>query len=165
MSHDDTIGIPPYGYGQSYYTLRSIFCDRLPPPAIHMHIRKFDVASEVPIGKVSVTETVKTPTTTSNGHANGGVNGSAKLHASANSQSRTSETEIPEHERDKFDLWLRDLWREKDKSLTRYLDTGSLTEDTRTVEIPLELRSKREILDAFCFFIPALMGWIYTRFT
>jgi len=32
-------GIPEFKYGQAYYTLRSIFFDRIPPPAVHMHIR------------------------------------------------------------------------------------------------------------------------------
>jgi lysocardiolipin and lysophospholipid acyltransferase len=45
-------GVPPVGYGQDYYTLRSIFCDRVPPPAIHMHLRLFDVSTEVPIGSI-----------------------------------------------------------------------------------------------------------------
>ncbi|TCD67012.1 hypothetical protein EIP91_000632 [Steccherinum ochraceum] len=140
-------GIPPFGYGQSYYTLRSIFCDRLPPPVINMHIRKFNVSEEVPIGDISATDPDKIPT----------MNGNAKHRRSA------VEVEIPEHERDKFDLWLRDLWREKDKSVARYLETGLLVEDSKPVEIPLQLRHKREILDAFCFFIPALIGWVYAR--
>ncbi|KAL4068237.1 acyltransferase-domain-containing protein [Scleroderma yunnanense] len=41
---------PPKRYGQSYYTLRSIFCDRIPPPVVHMHLRIFDVTRQVPIG-------------------------------------------------------------------------------------------------------------------
>jgi len=150
-------GIPPYGYGQSYYTLRSIFCDRLPPPVIHMHIRKFNVAAEVPIGDISASDPEKMPT--SNGNANANANGESPV-----KRRSVVEVEIPEAEREKFDLWLRDLWREKDKCLTRYLEIGSLVADTKTVEIPLELRSKREILDAFCFFIPALLGWVYSRF-
>lgn len=41
------------GYGQSYYTLRSIFFDGVPPPRIHLHLRLFDVSKEVPIGDLS----------------------------------------------------------------------------------------------------------------
>lgn len=138
------IGIPAFGYGQSYYTLRSIFFDRVPPPRVHMHIRKFNVANEVPIGGISRSNPKALP------------NGSAAV--------RAAEVEIPEEEKVKFDLWLRDLWRQKDKQITRFLDTGSLIEDSEaSVEIPLELRHHREILDAFAFFIPAVAGWVYSR--
>ncbi|KAH8100592.1 acyltransferase-domain-containing protein [Cristinia sonorae] len=137
-------GIPPFGYGQSYYTLRSIFCDRLPPPVIYMHIRKFNVAAHVPIGDISAMDPDKIPA------------------GNSSTKHQPVEVEIPEAEREKFDLWLRELWREKDKGLARYHETGSLADDAKAVEIPLELRSKPEILDAFCFFIPALMGWLYS---
>ena len=46
-------GIPPLAYGQSYYTLRSIFFDGVPPPQIHLHLRLFDVNKEVPIGDLT----------------------------------------------------------------------------------------------------------------
>ena len=49
------VGIPPMGYGQDYYTMRSVFLDGVYPPLIHMHMRMFDVASEVPIGDLSAT--------------------------------------------------------------------------------------------------------------
>jgi len=42
-------GIPPMKYGQSYYTLQSIFFDGVPPPVIHMHLRVFNVGKDVPI--------------------------------------------------------------------------------------------------------------------
>ena len=138
------LGIPPFGYGQSFYTLRSIYCDRVPPPAVHMHIRKFNVAREVPIGDLSSSHSQ----TLSNGTY----------------QSRSVEIEVPEAERTKFDLWLRDLWREKDIRMTKFLETGSLAvEGQERIEIPLRLKHKREVLDAFCFFIPALIGWSWTK--
>lgn len=109
-----------------------------------MHIRKFDVATEVPIGDISA----------SNSHAV--PNGSAKDQA--------VEIEIPESERTVFDLWLRDLWREKDKRMSKFIETGSLAHDGQErLEIPLKLKRKREVLDAFCFFIPALIGWTWTK--
>lgn len=139
------IGIPAFGYGQSYYTLRSIFFDRIPPPAVHMHIRKFRVAGEVPIGDVSRSNPASLP------------NGSGRRGAAI-------EVDIPEEEKTIFDVWLRELWREKDKQVSRFLDTGSLVEDSQDrFEIPLEVRSSTEILDAFAFFVPAVIGWIYSR--
>jgi len=45
-------GIPAKGYGQDYYTLRSIFFHGIPPPKIHIHLRLIPVSS-IPIGNVS----------------------------------------------------------------------------------------------------------------
>ncbi|KAI0274899.1 acyltransferase-domain-containing protein [Gloeopeniophorella convolvens] len=137
-------GIPPMGYGQSYYTLRSIFFDRVPPPAVHMHVRRFDVAKDVPIGDTSRT----------NPHALPSGRGSAL------------EADVPESERDAFDVWLRARWVEKDAFMQRFHDTGSFEpapEKHPELVIPLELRHAREILDAFCFFIPAVMGYAWTQ--
>lgn len=145
-AHVHHSGIPPMGYGQAYYTLRSIFWDRVPPPAVHMHIRRFDVAKDVPIGDVSKTNPTVLPTTPSNG--------SAKLTA--------LEADVPEVEKDKFDVWLRELWLEKDKVMSRYLETGTMSpalEKEAEVVIPVKLRHNREILEAFVFFVPALAGY------
>ncbi|EIM83363.1 acyltransferase-domain-containing protein [Stereum hirsutum FP-91666 SS1] len=143
-------GIPPMGYGQAYYTLRSIFWDRVPPPAVHMHIRRFDVARDVPIGDVSKTSPTSLPTTPSNGSA----------------KSTALEADVPEVEKDKFDLWLRELWLEKDKVMSRYLETGSMSpslENEPEVVIPVKLRHNRETLGAFMFFVPALAGYFGTK--
>ncbi|TFK57392.1 acyltransferase-domain-containing protein [Heliocybe sulcata] len=131
-------GIPPLGYGQSYYTLRSIFFDRIPPPAIHIHIRQFDVASEVPLGDLSSTNPKVLP------------NGSAV------------EIDVPEAEKVAFEDWLRERWRDKDQLMAKYLDTGSFASQD-VVEVPVQLRSQREILDAFCFFMPAMLGWTWSK--
>ncbi|KAH9937532.1 uncharacterized protein B0H18DRAFT_971080 [Fomitopsis serialis] len=122
-------GIPPFGYGQSYYTLRSMFVDRVPPPAVHMHIRCFDVAKDT------------------------------------SHKERVQEVDIPEKERETFELWLRDLWREKDKLISKYLESGSMADDRKAeVEIPLRLKRTREIFDAFCFFMPAAVFWAWWKF-
>ncbi|KAI0702491.1 acyltransferase-domain-containing protein [Cytidiella melzeri] len=142
-------GIPAYKYGQSYYTLRSIFVDGIPPPKVYMHIRKFHVSHEVPIGDLSATNPSAIPQKTLK----------TKL-----GQPEAVETDIPEAERDKFDLWLRDLWCRKDDDLERYLTTGAfVAEPEQAIEIPLALKKKREALDAFCFFVPAFLGWVFSR--
>ncbi|KAI0335978.1 hypothetical protein GY45DRAFT_1291537 [Cubamyces sp. BRFM 1775] len=140
-------GIPALRYGQDYYTLRSIFFDAVPPPAVHMHIRKFDVNRDVPIGNVSSSDPSVLP------------NGSAKS---------AVEVEIPETEREAFEIWLRSLWREKDKLMGRFLETGSLDAPTAAgkpveVNVPLRLRHGYEVLDAFCFFVPAVAGWAWSK--
>ncbi|KAJ3499649.1 hypothetical protein NLJ89_g10079 [Agrocybe chaxingu] len=125
-------GIPPLGYGQDYYTLRSILFDGVPPPAVHIHLRMFDVTKDVPIGDLADASGARSP----------------DLKAR-----RIVEVDIPSEEKEVFDVWLRKLWQEKDEAIDRYFETGTLgSEDSPIVEIPLKLRRKREILDAFCFF-------------
>lgn len=144
---DAYIGIPPMKYGQSYYTLRSIFFDRVPPPVIHVHLRVFDVAKDVPIGDISASNPSAVPT--------------------KKSSAQPVEVDFPEEEKTKFDLWVRDLWREKDELIVRFLETGSFVagkpDDKSAVDIPLKVLHKREILDAFCFFIPALCGCVWAK--
>ncbi|ETW87460.1 hypothetical protein HETIRDRAFT_31375 [Heterobasidion irregulare TC 32-1] len=139
-------GIPLLGYGQEYYTLRSIFFDCIPPPSVHIHIRRFDVAKEVPIGNIF--------TSNSNGLSNDSA------------ATTILEAEVPEVEREVFDLWLRERWVEKDRFMQRYLDTGTFSSHPKTqppVIIPLQLRHRREVLDAFCFFVPAIAGFVWSK--
>ena len=129
------------GYGQSYYTLRSIFFDGIPPPAIHMHIRRFDVAADVPIGNIS-----------------GGM-------STTPPRGEVPDVDVPEDERQAFDVWLRDRWVEKDKFIQRFHDTGTLSSSLDKypeIDVPLELRRKREVFGIFLFFIPAL-GYVWSR--
>ena len=142
---DQIIGIPPMQYGQDYYTLRSIFFDGVAPPEIHVHLRMFEVTRNVPIGDLAGTSDTKTP------------DPKAK---------HTVEVDIPDHEKHIFDVWLRTLWMEKDVSMDNFFKTGlfeSATSNATTVEIPLKLHSKREILDAFCFFWPGGMAYLWHK--
>jgi 1-acyl-sn-glycerol-3-phosphate acyltransferase len=134
-------GIPPRGYGQSYYTLRSIFCDRVPPPVIHMHLRIFDVAKDVPVGNIS-------NSIVSNGSAN-----------------NPAEHDLSEREKDIFDIWLRQLWLEKDGYITKFLETDTTANKQKPVEIPLELRNRSEIAEAYCFFAPLLVAYWWKKLT
>jgi len=108
-----------------------------------MHIRKFDVRKQVPIGDISASDA-------------GVANGSLKAGA--------TEVEIPKAEAEKFEEWLRALWREKDVLIGKYLVTGSLADDKAAeVEIPLQLRSRHEILHVCCFFLPFALAWAMFR--
>jgi hypothetical protein len=131
------------GYGQSYYTLRSIFMDSVPPPVIHMHLRQFDVSS-VPIGDISSTNKTTIPKVSKN-----------NVHA--------VEADVPQNEKDTFDEWLRQLWRDKDAYIDRFLEAKD-KDRQKPVLIPLELRSRREILDAFCWFLPAAAIGLAVRY-
>ncbi|KAH9178884.1 acyltransferase-domain-containing protein [Lactarius sanguifluus] len=140
-------GVPPTGYGQSYYTLRSIFFDQIPPPAVHMHIRRFDVAKHVPIGALP--------------------SGASRTQPNGYPQGQTTGIDVSEDEREVFDVWLRNRWFEKDQLMQRFYDTGSFSpslDKFPALDIPLQLRNKREILDAYCFFIPAIIGYAWTKF-
>jgi len=161
-------GIPRTGYGQSYYTLRSIFMDRIPPPVIHIHLRLVDVASSVPIGNLSSADPVKLPKL---GKANGVVspqlNGQA-IPLSTSSLSRQAdakavEVDVPESEKQVFDNWLQDLWKEKDAKMEEFLSVGEFRSAKDAVEIPVKLKSKTEILDAFYYFGPAVVGYLGRR--
>jgi len=138
-------GIPPMQYGQDYYTLRSIFFDGVAPPEIHVHLRMFEVTGNVPIGDLTGTSGTKTP------------DPKAK---------HTVEVDIPDHEKHIFDIWLRKLWMEKDESMDIFFKTGlfeSATTNTTAVEIPLKLHRKREVLDAFCFFWPGGIAYLWRK--
>jgi hypothetical protein len=125
------------GYGQSYYTLRSIFMDGVPPPTIHLHLRMFNVRHQVPIGDLSASNPSKLP----------------------NIAQQTIEIDIPEEEKQAFDLWLRELWHEKDESMSRFFASSTFCPKQKVFNIPLKLRSKGEILDAFGFFPPAVFRY------
>jgi Acyltransferase C-terminus len=139
---DLIVGIPPMHYGQDYYTLRSIFFDGVAPPEIHVHLRMFEVTGNVPIGDLAGTKT---------------LDPNAK---------RIMEVDISTHEKDTFDNWLRKLWIEKDESMDNFFKTGqfdSASTSATTVEIPLKLRRKREVLDAFCFFWPGGIAYLWGK--
>ncbi len=113
-----------------------------------MHIRKFNVNRDIPVGNVSASNPGVLP------------NGSA---------TNTVEVDIPETEREAFELWLRDLWREKDKLMGRFLETGYLSAAAESgtspasVVVPVRLKHSYEVLDAFCFFVPAVVGWAWSK--
>lgn len=107
-----------------------------------MHIRVFDVSRGVPVGDISATNPNVLP----------------------QNKGEAIETEVPEDEKEAFDGWLRDLWREKDSMIVRYLETGSFAEEgEREVVIPVKLRNRWEALTPFGFFIPDVVGWARGR--
>ncbi len=134
-------GIPPLHYGQDYYTLRSVFFDGVAPPLIHLHLRMFHVIRDVPIGDLSSSRSSTLP---------------------KHSDKHTVEVDIPEVEKAQFDSWLRRLWEDKDRLIDKFHETQTFK--GAPVEIPLRLRRKREVLDAFCFFLPAAVGYAWRQF-
>lgn len=106
-----------------------------------MHLRIFDVAKDVPIGNISE---------------------SIISNRSANSPAKS---DLSEHDKAIFDIWLRKLWSEKDDYITKFLETGPAPKKQNPVEIPLELRKRSEIAEAYCFFAPLLMAYWCKRLT
>lgn len=100
-----------------------------------MHLRIFDVAKDVPTGSTF-------NPVLSNGSAND-----------------VSELDLSECEKDTFDAWLRKLWSEKDDYITQFLEIGTSPKKQQPVEIPLQLRNKWEIPEAYCFFAPVLVAY------
>ncbi|KAG8955404.1 hypothetical protein FRC04_008755 [Tulasnella sp. 424] len=146
-------GIPPAGYGQSYYTLRSVFLDRVPPPELHIHMRMYQVARDIPIGDA----------------------GSAKDgNVGRGAEAKPEETKV-------FEEWLIRRWREKDDLLETFYRTGRFfsggekpVESTAggekgkmaggdAVEIPLEVRSGWDYLQAYCWFLPWIVWYEWRK--
>lgn len=167
------------GFGQSYYTLRSIFMDGVPPPVVHMHLRLIDVASAVPIGDLSGANPAVTPPTASASSPQPSFSSYPNTNGNSVPGGTAVEADPPEKEREVFDEWLRSLWRMKDEKIDAFHRSGpgpfnangysERDEDKKfesvlpVVKIPIKLRSPLESLDAFCFFGPALFGYYWKK--
>ena len=114
-------GIPAGKYGQDYYTLQSIYGHSTPPPTVHMHLRMYNVKVDVPIGTQAVDERASREETTS-----AAINSTAE-------------------EKKEFDDWLLQRWREKDDMLDNFVNTGSLVSGRRYIDVPIQLRTTREL--------------------
>src|ERR1700761_2152005 len=126
-------GIPRNGYGQSYYTLRSVFLGGIPPPNIHIHLKLYNVNTDIPIGDVDVYQNQAPPR-------------------------GRKEGEITKAESTTFERWLLDVWRQKDGLLENFLNNGQLAQANPGLvrcRIPLRLRRRREIVHGLGIFAPA----------
>ncbi|KAF8591904.1 acyltransferase-domain-containing protein [Ramaria rubella] len=193
-------GIPRNGYGQSYYTLRSIFFDGVAPPSIHIHLRLYDVRKDVPLGHLPSTQSPISPTATNSRNLippsprivspDAPVFSAIDIIHSSNGRISRAQREknidpSPE-EAELFELWLRQLWRDKDALIEQFLVTGtfaqepgrnpasartapaSSTEDlpshaSGVTEVPVELRSQWEIPNGFAGFAPILFWALWRR--
>ena len=111
-----------------------------------MHIRMFDVAADVPIGDLAPKHS------------------SAMPNGNSHPKKPAAEVEVPEEEKEVFDKWLRNLWRAKDQNMETYLRTGTFVDDSSLrVEVPLAVRGLRDVLDAYCFFVPAVGTYLLSK--
>lgn len=103
-----------FRYAQSYYTLQSIYPLQQIPPSVHLHIRKFPLAS-IPIGIID-------PKLSSDPEA---------LFDSATKE-----------EKEIFDLWVRERWIEKDQLMEDFYKNGKFVgevEDNKRLIVKCEL--------------------------
>jgi hypothetical protein len=152
-------GIPRSGYGQSYYTLRSIFMDAIPPPEIVYHVRLYNVQKDVPI------------------RANRRPARSASLDerkaAAQAAIKQPSLLEASEEDKKVFDTWLRERWMEKDTWIEDWKQRGEVgplvlpeknkDKNIQEITIPLQLRNTVEVMDAFVWFVPIIIIWFIYR--
>lgn len=121
-----------------------------------MHLRLLDVASSVPIGDLSQTDSTALPPSLPHPQTTAAKLASALPQGTQLAHPSSVEALIPDHERDTFDVWLRELWREKDVMMDEYYATGAFKSRAGTVDIPLKVKSLTDMGDAFCWFAPVL---------
>jgi len=125
-------GVPAKGYGQDYYTLRSIFFQGVSPPKIHVHLRLYRVSS-IPIGDTSGKNTV--------GH---GAEASPEEAAKFDSWLRERWTEK--------DRLMDGFYRDG--------KFGPAAGPATSVEVPVRLLNRWEALDAYAWFAPVIAGYL-----
>lgn len=145
-------GVPRGGYAQSYYTLRSIFMDSIPPPEIVYHVRLFNVQRDIPL---QAKNNVKPDASLEKGKA-----------AAQAITGKPHVEEVSEEDKKVFDTWLRERWMEKDAWLNQWHDRGGvgplvMGDNVQEVVVPVKLRSSREGLAGFCYFIPTIVLLVY----
>lgn len=136
-------GIPPAGYGQSYYTLRSVFLDRVPPPALHVHLRLYQVARDVPIGDVQA------------GSVGRGAEASVE-------ETKVFEEWLRRRWREKDEL-LEGFYRDGHfgSGGERPVGSSAGTEGavSGAVEVPVKVRSGWDVVNAYCWFLPWIVWY------
>ncbi|THH10539.1 hypothetical protein EW145_g1245 [Phellinidium pouzarii] len=168
-------GIPPMGYVHMHLRLLDVTSE---VPIGDLSATNAAVMPSSRSNSSSNSNSNSNSMSSSNGHASSDP-GSAE--DKARERQNVVETDVPESERVVFDEWLRKLWRIKDSKLEEFHQSGSEAEDSKymtkcedgeekrfasgstAIEIPLKLRNTRDVLDSFCFFSPAVVGWIWGR--
>ncbi|KAG8834405.1 hypothetical protein FRC18_002066 [Serendipita sp. 400] len=143
-------GIPAGGYGQSYYTLRSIFMNGIPPPEIVYHIRLYRVQKEVPLRA-------------NQSHQATGMSLEERKEAALATSKEPDSLQISEDDKTVFDDWLRERWMEKDEWLNEWLQRGGSGalrkgEKIKEVVVPVQLKSLWETIGPFFACAPIVIA-------
>ena len=105
-------GVPRAGYGQSYYTLRSIFMDGIPPPEVICHVRLFNIQKDVPL-RANRAQQQDT-----------GLTLEQRKEAAKATAKNPGSLEASDEDKKVFDSWLRERWMEKDAMLEAWHEKG-----------------------------------------
>lgn len=144
-------GVPSAGRGQEYYTLRSTFMQGVSPPAVHIH---FTVLSLTP------------------GSAN-----APPIGMLPDSGAQAAAQESTQDEKDAFNQWLVNRWRQKDEMLTRFYRDGDFLggaylarrgkrgtvqgeQQVPFIEIPVKLRHFWEFGHTVAWLAVVPLGWL-----
>ncbi|PWY97924.1 acyltransferase-domain-containing protein [Testicularia cyperi] len=168
-------GVPPAGYGQDFYTLRSIFMQGVPPPAIHIHYTLTRITP--PVGNDSSSNASSVAHVSS---ASIDTPPLGDLSASDHGPQDPSLSPSPspsESEKKHFEQWLFRRWRAKDQLMHRFYTQGDFVNGkfTQTVAagakidpcrptnevfvvLPAQLRSIKEVGDAACWGVPFIVA-------
>ncbi|KAG9027781.1 hypothetical protein FRB95_007388 [Tulasnella sp. JGI-2019a] len=161
-------GVPPAGFGQAYYTIRSVFFQSTPPPAVHLHLRIYQVQRDVPIG-----------------HVRPGGHGQIE---STDSEKTIFDKWLTDRWREKdrlMDGFYRDgkftSSESKPKESSAKTEVGSISsafgdikatngngnghvmKGDEAMVIPIETRSAVDVLDAFCYGFPGWLLWAFIK--
>lgn len=153
-------GIPRSGYGQSHYTLRSIFMDAIPPPEVVYHVRLYNVQKDVPL-RVGKTEAER----------NINMSLSDRKEAAQAAVKEPGLLEPDKEDKRMFDTWLRERWMEKDAWIEDWKQRGEVgplvpkdrNKNIQEITLPLKLRNTVEVMDAFVWFAPLILFWFIYR--
>lgn len=144
-------GVPAGGYGQDYYTLRSVFVLAISPPEIHINC----TVTRLTAGSRGADEGAT---------ASGGDPPPLGQLPPSAAQSGEDAYEATPEEKAAFDTWLRARWERKDRMLDRFYRDGDfvggaykLGLPSDAVEVPVQLLHPRELLDVFVWFIPLIV--------
>ncbi|KAN0064778.1 hypothetical protein ACQY0O_001835 [Thecaphora frezii] len=151
-------GIPPAGYGQRYYTLRSVFMQGVPPPAVHLHLTLTRLTA--PAGS-----SLNPPA----------VSDVATASYDAPPLGNLSAPDASESEKKVFEEWLRNRWIRKDQLMREFYTHGDFVRgefakvakakgietqrNDKFVAVAAEVRQLTEIADASCWGLGVFGAW------
>ncbi|KAK4057474.1 hypothetical protein OIO90_001543 [Microbotryomycetes sp. JL221] len=153
---DLTIGYPgacnaPKSYPEDHFSL-TIWFKQVPPPKLHIHIKRYKVITEVPLGDLSHVED-------NDGEPN---------------ERQAFDNWLRQRWQEKDDLMKRFATRESfvdkvDDVKNDDDEKSKLLKRSSTVEWNVRLRHQWEFVEVFSWFIPVAVGvtlwWLYNRFT
>lgn len=181
-------GVPSDGYGQSYYTLRSIYMQGVPPPSVHISITLRKIKTGPP------------PTNPQEAASDAGNMPVGDLSEVGQSAAAHLDLNAGELERRAFDAWLLARWREKDSLMDAFYRDGDfvsgafvrnkaeageyykpdqkptiISTDQKGIKTELKkqyltipIRPRHpvlEILNNYAYGVPILLGWaVYKLF-